>query len=167
MLRGALDDDAVVVNDMTKVSYAARTRFPTGAPRSFLFPRGFGTLGFSPPAAFGAAIGSDRQVVSLVGDGGSLFTVGELATAVQYDLAVPIIVCNDDSYDILEDVQRRDYGRTMATDIENPDFVALAESFGAAARRIEFDAVDAELPGALSAAFARDRPTVIEIPVEF
>jgi len=167
VVREALEDDAVVVNDMTKVSYAARTRFPTGAPRSFLFPRGFGTLGFGPPAAFGAAIGSDRQVVSLVGDGGSLFTIGDLATAVQYDLAVPIIVCNDDSYDILEDVQRRDYGRTMATEIENPDFVALAESFGAAARRIGFDAVEAELPEALSAAFARDRPTVIEIPVEF
>ncbi|WP_049981247.1 thiamine pyrophosphate-binding protein [Halolamina rubra] len=167
VLRDALDDDAVVVNDMTKVSYAARTRFPTGAPRSFLFPRGFGTLGFSPPAAFGAAIGSDRQVVSLVGDGGLLFTVGDLATAVQYDLGVPIVVCNDDSYDILEDVQRRDYGRTMATDIENPAFVDMAESFGAAARRIEFDAVADELPAALSAAFDRDRPTLIEIPVEF
>ncbi|GAB7093663.1 5-guanidino-2-oxopentanoate decarboxylase [Halolamina litorea] len=167
VLRDALDDDAVVVNDMTKVSYAARTAFPTGAPRSFLFPRGFGTLGFSPPAAFGAAIGGDRQVVSLVGDGGFLFTVGDLATAVQYDLDVPIVVCNDDSYDILEDVQRRQYGRTMATDIENPDFVALAESFGAAARRIEFDAVAAELPDALAAAFERDRPTLIEVPVTF
>jgi len=167
VLREALDDDAVVVNDMTKVSYAARTRFPTGAPRSFLFPRGFGTLGFSPPAAFGAAIGSDRQVVSLVGDGGSLFTIGDLATAVQYDLGVPIVLCNDDSYDILEDVQRRDYGRTMATDIENPDFVEMAESFGAAARRIAFEDVADELPDALAAAFDRDRPTLIEIPVEF
>ncbi|QKY19193.1 5-guanidino-2-oxopentanoate decarboxylase [Halolamina sp. CBA1230] len=167
VLREALADDAVVVNDMTKLCYTARTRFPTGAPRTFLFPRGFGTLGFSPPAAFGAAIGSDRQVVSLVGDGGSLFTIGDLATAVQYDLGVPIVVPNDDSYDILEDVQRQRYGRTMATDIENPDFVELAESFGAAARRIEFDAVADELPDALAAAFDRDRPTLIEVPVEF
>ncbi|MFW5911130.1 MAG: thiamine pyrophosphate-binding protein [Halolamina sp.] len=167
VLRDALDDDAVVVNDMTKISYAGRTRFPTGAPRTFLFPRGFGTLGFSPPAAFGAAIGTDRQVVSLVGDGGFLFTVGDLATAVQYDLSVPIVVCNDDSYDILEDVQRQRYGRTMATDIQNPDFVVLAESFGAAARRIEFESVAEELPTALDAAFDRDGPTLIEIPVEF
>lgn len=167
VLRDALDDDAVVVNDMTKISYAARTRFPTGAPRSFLFPRGFGTLGYSPPAAFGAAIGTDRQVVSLVGDGGFLFTVGDLATAVQEGIGLPIVVCNDDSYDILEDVQRRDYGRTMATDIENPDFVDLAESFGAAACRIEFDAVADDLPAELAAAFDRDRPTLIEIPVAF
>jgi|AntRauTorcE11898_2_1112593.scaffolds.fasta_scaffold03205_1 acetolactate synthase-1/2/3 large subunit len=167
VLREALDDDAVVVNDMTKLCYAGRTRFTTGAPRTFLFPRGFGTLGFSPPAAFGAAIGSDRQVVSLVGDGGFLFTVGDLATAVQYDLGVPIVVCNDDSYDILEDVQRRDYGRTMATDIRNPDFVDLAESFGAAASRIDFESVADELPAELAAAFDRDRPTLIEIPVEF
>ena len=167
VLRDALDDDAVVVNDMTKISYAARTAFTTGAPRTFLFPRGFGTLGFSPPAAFGAAIGGDRQVVSLVGDGGFLFTVGDLATAVQEGIGLPIVVCNDDSYDILEDVQRRDYGRTMATEIENPDFVDLAESFGAAAERIEFDAVADELPDALAAAFDRDRPTLIEVPVEF
>jgi thiamine pyrophosphate-dependent acetolactate synthase large subunit-like protein len=167
VLREALDDDAVVVNDMTKISYTARSRFPTGAPRTFLFPRGFGTLGFSPPAAFGAAIGSDRQVVSLVGDGGSLFTIGDLATAVQEGIGVPIVVCNDDSYDILEDVQRRDYGRTMATEIENPDFVEMAESFGAAARRIAFENVAEELPDALAAAFDRDRPTVIEIPVTF
>jgi len=167
VLRESLDDDAVVVNDMTKVSYAGRTRFPSYEPRSFLFPRGYGTLGFSPPAAFGASVGTDRQVVSLVGDGGFLFTVGDLATAVQYDLGVPVVVFNDDSYDILEDVQRAQYGRTMATDIRNPDFVDLAESFGAAARRIEFTSVAADLPDELAAAFDRDRPTVIEIPVEF
>jgi acetolactate synthase-1/2/3 large subunit len=152
---------------MTKLCYEGRGRFPMHEPGSFHFPRGYGTLGFSPPAAFGAGIGTDRQVVALVGDGGFLFTVGDLATAVQYDLGVPIVLLNDDSYDILEDVQRQQYGRTMATDIENPDFVDLAESFGAAATRIELASVETELPAALDAAFDRDRPTVIEIPVEF
>lgn len=168
VLREALDDDAVVVNDMTKLCYAARTRFPMSEPGSFHFPRGFGTLGFSPPAAYGAAVGApDRQVVGLVGDGGFLFTVGDLATAVKYDVGVPILVMNDDSYDVLEDVQRRRYGRTMATDIENPDFVDLARSFGAAAHRVAFDDLEDELPARLDTAFDREGPTVIEVPVEF
>ncbi|MEF8801809.1 MAG: thiamine pyrophosphate-binding protein [Halolamina sp.] len=167
VLRESLDDDAVVVNDMTKLCYEGRNRFPMEEPGSFHFPMGYGTLGFSPPAAFGAAVGTNRQVVGLVGDGGFIFTVGDLATAVKYDIGVPIVVLNDDSYDILEDVQRAQYGRTMATDIENPDFVALAEGFGAAGQRVEFEELEAALPAALSAAFDRDQPTVIEIPVEF
>ena len=167
ILREALDDDAVVVNDMTKLCYEAARRFPMTEPGAFLFPRGFGTLGYAPPAAYGAAVGTDRQVVALVGDGGFLFTVGSLATAVRYDLGVPVVVLNDDSYDILEDVQRRDYGRVMGTDIENPEFVPLARSFGAEARRVGMADLEAELPDALEAAFARDTPTLIEIPVEF
>ncbi|USZ69675.1 thiamine pyrophosphate-dependent enzyme [Halorussus salilacus] len=167
-LRAALDDDAVVVNDMTKVCYEAKSEFPAYEPDTFLFPSGYGTLGFSPPAAFGAAVGDpDRQVVSLVGDGGFLFTVQSLATAVRYGLGVPVVVVNDESYGILEDVQRRDYGRIVGTDIENPDFVALARAFGAAGARIDASAVEAELPAALDEAFARDRPTVVEIPVDF
>ena len=168
VLRGALDDDAVVVNDMTKLCYEAASRFPTGEPGAFLFPRGYGTLGYGPPAAFGAAVGATaRQIVALVGDGGFLFTVGDLATAVRYDLGVPIVLLNDDSYDVLEDVQRRDYGRTMGTDIENPEFVPLARSFGAEACRVEMADLEAELPERLDAAFDRDAPTVVEIPVEF
>jgi acetolactate synthase-1/2/3 large subunit len=167
VLRDALDDDAVVVNDMTKLCYEGRKAFPTGEPGSFLFPRGYGTLGYAPPAAYGAAIGDERQVVALVGDGGFLFTVGSLATAVRYDVSVPVVILNDDSYDVLEDVQLRDYGRVMGTDIENPDFVALAESFGTAASRVEMADVETELPARLDDAFDRERPTVLEIPVEF
>ncbi len=167
VLRESLDDDAVVVNDMTKLCYEGRSVFPMAEPGGFHFPSGYGTLGFSPPAAFGAAVGTERQVVGLVGDGGFLFTVGDLATAVKYDLAVPIVVLNDDSYDILEDVQRAQYGRTMATDIANPDFVGLAEEFGAAGQRVAVESLAAELPAALSTAFERDGPTVIEIPVAF
>lgn len=168
-LRDALDENAIVVNDMTMVCYEATRVFPVDEPGTFLFPRGFGTLGFSPPAAFGAAIGAtDRQVVSLVGDGGFLFTVQELATAVKYDIGIPVIVLNDDSYEAVRDNQVRDYdGRLIGVDIDNPDFIEMARSFGAAARRIEYETVEDELPAALDAAFARDRPTVVEIPVDF
>jgi acetolactate synthase-1/2/3 large subunit len=55
----------------------------------------------------------------------------------------------------------------MATDIQNPDFVQLARSFGAAAERVAFEDLEDGLPEALSAAYDRDRPTVIEVPVSF
>ncbi len=168
-LRDALDSDAVVVNDMTKLCYEASGTFPADEPDTFLFPRGYGTLGFSPPAAFGAGVGNpDRQVVGLVGDGGFLFTVQALSTAVKYDIGVPIVVINDECYGVLEDNQVRDYdGRTIGTRIENPEFVEMARTFGAAGERLDVDEVDTALPDALAAAFERDRPTVIEIPVDF
>ncbi|WP_202935173.1 thiamine pyrophosphate-binding protein [Halorussus amylolyticus] len=167
-LRESLDDDAVVVNDMTKLCYEAMGELPIYEPDTFLFPRGYGTLGFSPPTAYGAAVGNpDRQVVALVGDGGFLFTVQDLATAVKYDLGLPVVVVNDECYGVVDDVQQRDYGRTIGTDIENPDFVATAEAFGAAAERLDVADIETELPAALDDAFARDRPTLIEIPVDF
>ncbi|WP_165875234.1 thiamine pyrophosphate-binding protein [Natrarchaeobius chitinivorans] len=167
-LRSALDDDAIVANDMTKVCYKAAREFPTNHPGTFIFPRGYGTLGFSPPTSFGAAIGcDDRQVVSIVGDGGFMFTVPELSTAVEYDLNVPIVLINDGGYGVIEDTQVRDYGRSVGTDVENPDFIQLAKSTGSATQRVDVDHVESELPAAISDAFDRDRPTVIEIPVNF
>jgi acetolactate synthase-1/2/3 large subunit len=167
-LRDALDDDAVLVNDMTKLCYEAQSAYPAREPDTFLFPQGYGTLGFSPPTAYGAAVGNpDRQVVALVGDGGFLFTVQDLATAVKYDLSLPVVVLNDDCYGVVDDVQQRDYGRSLGTDIDNPSFVDLARSFGAAAERVEMADVEADLPAALADAFERDRPTLVEVPVDF
>lgn len=169
VVRNALDDDAVVVNDQTKICYSATAAFPMSEPDSFLIPQGFGTLGFSPPVAFGAAVGAeDRQVVALVGDGGFMFTVQTLSTAVKYDLPVPVLVMNDDSYDVIADFQNRDYGgRTIGTELANPDFVDMAESFGAAGRRLAFEDVADELPAAMDAAFDRDGPTLIEVLVDW
>jgi thiamine pyrophosphate-dependent acetolactate synthase large subunit-like protein len=165
-LREGLDDDAILVNDMTKVSYAALGAFPSYTPRSFQFPRGFGTLGFSPPAAYGAGLAlPDRQVAAVVGDGGFMFTVQDLATAVKYEIGVPVVLVNDESYEVVRDAMVESYGRSTGTDIANPEFVALAESFGAATERVDVEAVETELPAALAGAFDRGRPTVIEVPV--
>ena len=99
---------------------------------------GFGTLGFGLPAAIGAKLAvPERPVVVLAGDGGFLFTCQELATAVQFGVAVVIIVFNDNGYGILRPQQQGRYGRTNAADLVNPDFVALARAFGASGQRVE------------------------------
>ncbi len=161
-VRQGLDRDAVVTNDMTLVCYQARRLFPVYAPRTFLAPHYYGTLGFAVPAAIGAKLARpERQAVALCGDGGFLFTGQELATARQQGLSLPIILCNDDSYAAIRQVQDRDFGgRCTGVDLQNPDFVAFARSFGAGGVRVKSCPA---LTRALHQALQEERPTVIEV----
>ena len=105
----------------------------------------------------------DRVVVSINGDGGLLYTLPELATAVLHDIPLVAIVFNDSSYGNVETIQERWYGnRVIATALRNPDFVALAESFGALGLKAE---TPDDLQSALRTAIAARRPTLIEVPV--
>ena len=161
IIRSMLDRDAVVVNDMTSISYHARRIFPVYEPRTFLAPTVYGTLGFSMPAAVGAKIACpDKQVVSLCGDGGFMYTATELSTAVQQGLSLPIILCNDNTYSAIKRAQDRDHGRNIAVDLANPDFAMFAQSFGMGGVSVS-NAKDfsAELEKALQA----DGPTLIEV----
>jgi acetolactate synthase-1/2/3 large subunit len=105
-----------------------------------------------------------RAVVSLNGDGGFLFGVQELATAVQYGINAVAIVFNNQSFgNVLRDQNTTFGGRLIGERLHNPDFVALARSFGAAAYR----ATDpSELRRALSSALAGDAPALIEVPIK-
>ena len=77
---------------MTQMAYVATATYPVYEPRTFLFPNGYGTLGFSVPAAIGARIGQpDKAVVSVVGDGGFQYSMGELAVAIQERIGLPIV----------------------------------------------------------------------------
>jgi acetolactate synthase-1/2/3 large subunit len=162
VMRNVLDRDAVLVNDMTMISYQARRQFPVYAARSFLSPTVYGTLGFSMPAAIGAKIACpDRQVVSLCGDGGFLFTATELSTARQQNVALPIVVCNDHTYTAIKRAQDRESGgRYIGVDLANPDFVMFVKSFGLEATRVtDCEAFEKALKAGLGAA----GPTVIEV----
>jgi thiamine pyrophosphate-dependent acetolactate synthase large subunit-like protein len=163
-LRGALERDAIVVNDMTMPSYWAQRFFPVFEPRTFLFPFYFGTLGFSLPAAIGAKLAQpDRQVVAICGDGGFLFTVQELATAVQLGLNLAVVVFNDNCFSGVKAAQDRELGgRHIGVELRNPDFVALGKAFGARSRRVRDVA---QLAAALETAFAAEGPSLIEVPV--
>src|SRR5438552_123882 len=98
-LRAALPDDAIVVNDQTGINYWMEWRFPIVRPRTFLYPVGSATLGYGVPAAIGAKIANpERPVVCVVGDGGFMYSVNELATAVKYRLPIVFLVMNDDRY---------------------------------------------------------------------
>lgn len=143
----------------------ARYALPMYEPSSFLFANTFGSMGFAFHAAIGAKIACpDKPVVAFCGDGGFMFGCGELATIAHYRLNIPVVVFNNGGYKILNNTQRKRYGRTIGTELTNPDFVKLGESFGFRSSRANGPA---ELMSALREALAADAPTMIEVPIEF
>ena len=160
-LRRTLAPDAVVVSDQTGLNYWMEWHFPVLAPRTFLYPVGSATLGYAVPAALGAKLARpERQVVAVVGDGGFLYSVNELATAVKYRLPVVFLVVNDRRYGAIAWLQQAMFGLSGEADLTNPDFPALARAFGAAGERVA--GVDA-LEAALARALVAEGPTLLEL----
>jgi acetolactate synthase-1/2/3 large subunit len=160
-LRAAVPADGIMVNDQTGVNYWQEWKYPVLSPRTFLYPIGSATLGYAIPAAIGAQIAAPgRAVVCVVGDGGFMFSVNELATAVKYRLPIAFLVMNDDRYGAIEWLQQAMFGRSGEADLANPDFIALAHAFGARGERLTSTH---ELPAALAAAFRANGPTVLEM----
>ncbi|MBI3962361.1 MAG: thiamine pyrophosphate-binding protein [Deinococcus sp.] len=159
-IRAALPRDTILVGDMTLLAYRATRIFPVYAPRSFLSPRGFGTLGFALPAAIGAQAGRPGQpVAAIVGDGGMLYTCGELASAVQHRLPVIVIVVNDGAYAMIKRFQLKEYGRTIAADLSPVNFAQLAEAMGALGYRCR----PGQVGEAITQALERRQTAVVEV----
>ena len=160
-LRSALPENGILVEELTQIGYAARVGFPTYTPRSYISSGYQGTLGFGFATALGAKVGCpDRPVLSISGDGGFMFNVQELSTAVQSGINVVAVVFNDGAFGNVQRMQKQDYdNRVIATELRNPDFVKLAESFGANAARTESPG---ELEAAIKRAFAEPGPWLID-----
>lgn len=163
-IRAELPDDGIYVEEMTQVGYVARFAMPVYKPRTFITCSYQGTLGWGFATALGVKVANpDKPVLSICGDGGFLFTVQELATAVQHKINTVTLIFNDGAYGNVQRMQKLNYGnRVIASELRNPDFVKLAESFGAQGLRAHNPD---ELRQAIRRGFAADVPTVIEIPV--
>ncbi|NJO12899.1 MAG: hypothetical protein HC872_04895, partial [Gammaproteobacteria bacterium] len=149
---------------MTQVGYASRYMLPIYHPRSQINSNYQGTLGYGFGAALGVKVAHpNRAVLSVSGDGGFMYNVQELATAVQHGIGLVAVVFNDGAYGNVKRMQEQDHGgRVIATALRNPDFVALAQAYGAAGARVH---TPNELAAALDVAFKRQGPTLIEVPV--
>jgi thiamine pyrophosphate-dependent acetolactate synthase large subunit-like protein len=163
-LRRAVPRDGIVAFDMTQVSYAACGLYPAYEPRTFMFPSGFGTLGFSLPVAIGAKVARpDTPVVCVIGDGGFQFTMAELATAIQFRQGIPIVIFNDSTYSAVKEAQAESRGgRFIGVDLVNPDYVELAKAYRTPAVRAHSPE---EMETAIVEAFGRDLPTIIDVPI--
>ena len=164
ILREEMPDDGILVDELTQVGFATRILWEAYQPRTYLCTGYMGTLGWGFPTALGAKVAKpDVPVVSIAGDGGFMFGVQELATAVQHRIGVIVLLFNNNLYGNVRNMQEELYGnRVIATDLHNPDFVKMAQSFGARAERVSsFNA----FRDALRSATNESLPTVIEIPV--
>ncbi|MFC0327100.1 5-guanidino-2-oxopentanoate decarboxylase [Halomonas organivorans] len=153
--------EAILVGDSCATTYAANHLVAQPAPRRFFnASTGYGTLGYGLPAAMGASLARpDLPVVALVGDGGVMFTLPELACAVEERLPVVILLWHNQGY---EEIRRfmDDAGVTrLGVDIQAPDFLTVAHGFGCLATRV---ATPAELAHAL-ATRPSDGPLLIEV----
>ena len=163
-LRSALPEDGILVEDLTQIGYVSRLAFPVHGPRQYLSSSYQGTLGISYAAALGVKTACpERAVVAIAGDGGFMYNVQELATAAQYNIPVVAVVFNDRAYGNVKRIQRELYGnRVIASDLTNPDFVRMGESFSLFSQRAT---TPAELRTALDKALARNEPALIEVPL--
>jgi acetolactate synthase I/II/III large subunit len=164
ILREVLPHNAIVTDELSQVGFASWYGFPVYEPRTFITSGYQGTLGSGFPTALGAKVANpDKPVVAITGDGGFMFAVAELATAVQFNIGVVTLVFNNNAYgNVRRDQRARFDGRVVAADLVNPDFVKLAESFGVAASRVT--SPDHFRP-ALEKALAHGGPYLIAVEV--
>ena len=164
-LRAAMPEDGILVNEFTQVGYLAMVAYPVYLPRSYIGPGYQGTLGYGFPTALGAKIGNPRRpVLSITGDGGFGWGLQELSTARKYGIGLVTVVFNDGAYGNVRRAQVEQFdGRVLGSDLVNPDFVRLAESFGVHATRVT---TPPELEGVLREALcATTEPVLIDVPV--
>ncbi|MFV0277708.1 MAG: thiamine pyrophosphate-dependent enzyme, partial [Parahaliea sp.] len=165
VIREELPRDGIFVDEVTQVGFVSWYGFPVYRPRQHISAGYQGTLGYGYATALGVMAGNmDKRVIQVSGDGGFMFNVQELATAVQYQLPLVTVIFNDHRFTNVQRQQKEWFdGRMICSDLHNPDFVQLAESFGAAAYRVDSPET---LRSAIRQAFEQRGPSIIDVTVE-
>jgi acetolactate synthase-1/2/3 large subunit len=164
-IRKVMDDDDILISDVGAHKLWIARMYIARSPNSCLISNGLASMGIALPGAIAAKmIYPDRKIMGVCGDGGFLMNVQDLDTAVQLKLPIVIQVWNDNGYGLIQWKQRNKYGHVFATELSNPDFIKLAESFGAIGMRVERTE---DLPGMLDEAFAAGKPVIMEVPVDY
>jgi 5-guanidino-2-oxopentanoate decarboxylase len=164
-LRSVLADDAIITSDSAQCCYYGALPHLSLSPSGrYLHPTGFGTLGYALPAAIGAKCAApDRQVLALGGDGGLQFTVQEMATAVQLQLPLPIVVFDNGGYGEIRAEMAARGDTPTAVDLPPVDLPALARAYGGHGTRA---CTAEELRRAVAEALDTPGPTLITVPEE-
>ena len=163
-IREVTPRDTIFSLDPTIATSRASRCLPIYGPRTFMHPHGWAGLGFAFPAALGAKAGKpETPVICITGDGGFQYNLQELATAAQYGIHPIVLMFNDNAWGVLKKYQQdRFNGRVMATDLVNPDFVKLFDSYGFEGTRVSSVK---ELTRALESALADGRTQLIEAQI--
>jgi acetolactate synthase-1/2/3 large subunit len=164
VIRDVLPDDGFYVPELSQMGFASYFAYDVRQPRTYVSEGYQGTLGFGFPTALGVkAANPDKAVVAVTGDGGFMFAVQELATAVQYGIGLVTLVFNNNAYgNVLRD-QKQGFGnRLIGSVLHNPDFMDLAQAFGVTGHRV---ASPEALRPVLAKALKSKTPVLIEVKV--
>jgi acetolactate synthase-1/2/3 large subunit len=165
VIRAALPRDGILVEELCQTGFTSEFAYPVLAPRTYISPGYQGTLGFGFMTGLGVKVAHPgRPVVSITGDGGFMFGVQELATAVQYGIGLVTLLFNNNAYgNVLRDQQTGFGGRIIGSALHNPDFPALAAAFGVAHARVDSPAA---LRPVLERAIGSAQPALIEVQID-
>ncbi|ELZ14287.1 acetolactate synthase large subunit [Halovivax asiaticus JCM 14624] len=162
-IEAVVDAGTIVTADSGNNRFWLLNYLQTPGVRTYFGSGGVGGMGWSVPAGVSAALTTDRDVISVAGDGGFAMTMNSVETAVEYGVAPTFVVLNDTSLGMVRQMQEAD-GDIAGVEFHDTDFVAVAEAFGAVGERVT--APD-ELASALVAGKERnDAPTVIDVRID-
>ena len=160
-LREGVPTDGTMVFDMTQMGYYSKAFWKTYESRTYIDSGYSGNLGFAYATALGAKVAKpDTAVVAVCGDGGFMYNVQELSTAVKYGINVVAVVFNDGHYGNVRRDLEHDWSGDYETDFVNPDFVKMAESFGALGIKVDDPT---KVGDAVERALASGRPAIIDV----
>ncbi|MBF0560288.1 MAG: acetolactate synthase large subunit [Nitrospirae bacterium] len=164
-IRKVLGQGDILVSDVGTCKLWAAKFYPVYRNNTFIISNGFASMGFSLPSAIVAKlVNPDRNVVALCGDGGFMMNLQDLETACRLGLNIVIVIFNDNSYNLIKWKSERKFGTSFGVNYTNPDFVRLAESFGAVGMKLKSSK---EFETMLTEALSKTVPVIIEVPVDY
>jgi acetolactate synthase-1/2/3 large subunit len=164
-IRKMLGDSDILVSDVGTCKFWAAKFYPVYDNNTFILSNGFASMGFSLPTAMAAKlVHPERKIVALSGDGGFLMNLQDLETAVRMKLGMAIVVFNDRGYNLIKWKSTNKFGTSYGVDFTNPDFIKVAEGFGAVGLRLTKNDDFASL---LRDALTRDVPVIIDVPIDY
>ena len=162
-IEAVVDEDTIVTADSGNNRFWLLNYLQTPAVRTYFGSGGVGGMGWALPAAVSAALITDRDVISVAGDGGFAMTMNSVETAVEYGVPVTFVVLNDTSLGMVRQMQD-DADDIAGVEFHDTDFVRVADAFGAAGERV--DAPDALAEALADGKVRTDRPTVIDVRID-
>ncbi|HXY74390.1 MAG TPA: acetolactate synthase large subunit [Dehalococcoidales bacterium] len=164
-IRQVMGVEDILVSDVGTNKLWVGKFYPVYGNNTLLMSNGFATMGFGLPVAVGAKLlCPDKKVLAVCGDGGFMMNAQEIETARRLGLNIVIVIFNDGGYNLIRWKSLNKWGKAFGVDFTNPDFVKLADSFGAEGIRIESsEGIDQ----ALTWAFSRKGPVIIDVPIDY
>ncbi len=164
-IRKVLGADDILISDVGSCKFWAAKFYPVYRNNTFILSNGFASMGFALPSAIVAKlVYPGRNVVALCGDGGFLMNLQDLETACRLRVNIVVVIFNDNGYNLIKWKAEKKFGTSFGVDFSNPDFVRLAESFGALGIRLQSSE---EFKDVLSDALTKTVPVIIDVPIDY